>query len=223
MLKYYIPSRFMTVIVSSTRPTFKTSSYFVFALILGPPLTSKSHDFPFVSKMKSKPQSSNDCGQFVTSFCTASIDFMIHLWISQKALFVSSMPNLKIYFTQKLLRKHEFLKLFQKPLPTNPFDIRRCVYIDGNICQMLVYTCHQICYINCLCLYCRIDRVRIQQTHLGTDKWSRGCKMYTTRRFSCRTFYPQIARDSSDTFGTHIARWGCLSWPFSIQRFSLSY
>jgi hypothetical protein len=50
----------MTVIVSSMRPTFKISSYLVFALILGPPLTSKSQALPLESKIKSNPYNSND-------------------------------------------------------------------------------------------------------------------------------------------------------------------
>lgn len=45
----------MTVIVSSTRPTLSSESYLVFAVMEGPPLTSKSQAFPLESKIKSKP------------------------------------------------------------------------------------------------------------------------------------------------------------------------
>lgn len=51
----YIPSKFIIVIVSSTNPTFKSASYLVLALMLGPPFTSKSQALPLLSNIKSNP------------------------------------------------------------------------------------------------------------------------------------------------------------------------
>lgn len=53
--KSYIPYKSIIVIVSSISPVFNTPSYFVFALMLGPPLTSSSQALPAESKMKSNP------------------------------------------------------------------------------------------------------------------------------------------------------------------------
>jgi hypothetical protein len=95
----YIPSKLMTVIVSSIKPIFKASSYLVFEVIEGPPLTSSSHALPFESKIKSNPYNSKDRGECVTSFYTALRDLIMHLWISWNDKLVAVSPNLEsMYF-----------------------------------------------------------------------------------------------------------------------------
>ena len=54
-IKCYIPSMLIRVMVSSMRPTLRISSSLVLALMLGPPLTSRSQALPFESNMKSNP------------------------------------------------------------------------------------------------------------------------------------------------------------------------
>lgn len=82
------------VITSSMQPTFNSASYFVLAVIEGPPLTSSSHALPLLSKMKSNPYNSKELGELVTSFWTASSDLMMQRWISKKAWLVIYIPSL---------------------------------------------------------------------------------------------------------------------------------